>query len=196
MAVSLIVLLVFPIQARADDDGNYCSAQGYLAFDLRAAVTKGVQEPHILRLIRFGRRQGISPAQDVPIEDFQTHEMRCTLDSVFIAGWDHGYQSYLIEIPRLGIPKIVKHLTDPLRKFSSLDHTDAPTLGYPCRPGTIPLQSDDPSHLYELVITRSEKPMRRGVLELWKSELVEIGPDGDTDQRTLLSSGGTPVVGD
>ncbi|GEM_PF-5331917 len=188
--------LLLPNQARADDDGNYCSARGYLAFDLRAAVTPGVKYPHVLRVIRFGSAQGISPTEDLPIEDFQTHQMYCTAGQVFISGWDRTYQYYLVDVHEPGSLRILKHVNDPLREFSYSGHKDAPTLGYASRPGTIPLQSDDPNHFYELVMTRSEKRVKEGLVNHWRSELVQTHRDGRVLRRVLLASGSFLVSAD
>lgn len=55
--VAALVLLT-AVSANADSDGYYCVGRGYIAYEVRSAITPGVADAHVLRTVRFGPAVG------------------------------------------------------------------------------------------------------------------------------------------
>jgi hypothetical protein len=183
LALSLL-LSVPPL--RADSDGCFCASQGYLAFELRSFRTPGLNADHVLKVIRFDAARGIYQAGEAPMQDFQVHEMTCEQDRVEIAGWDRGYVKYIIDISKPDRLCVVEHVQDAERRFDPSKRGPAPGQLGLSRPGVFPLESADPEHKYQLVLTHSKKPVKDGLEHYRKAEAVRIDPYGNVSQRVLL----------
>jgi hypothetical protein len=112
MLVSFSTLLL-ATATYADSDGCYCKSKGYIAFELRSFRMRGLNAPHILRVFRFESGRGIYESGEVPMEDFQVHEMICNSDRIEIAGFGKGYVKYVIAIAgESNKPRITQHVED------------------------------------------------------------------------------------
>src|SRR5215469_2096607 len=97
--LSLIALLgCLSCVAAADEDGAFCSAKGYLAYELRPVSAYGVPE-HVLHVVRFDAESGIYEVGKVKLNSFQVHGFICGSDGIEIAGWGKGFERYMIAVP-------------------------------------------------------------------------------------------------
>lgn len=83
-------LAVLPGVARADSDGYFCTAKGYLAVEFRSFSTPGLAAKHVQKIIRFGKNRGVHWVGEISLPDFQSHYMRCHVGRVEIAGWGNA----------------------------------------------------------------------------------------------------------
>jgi hypothetical protein len=198
-AIPLLVLsaslVVLSQPSRADSDGYFCSARGYLAYELRSFHSPGLSGEHVLRVLRLGK-DGITEGGEVLLEDFQVHELMCGSDLVEIAGWEKGYIKYIVRIEN-GRLRIAEHMSDPTRTHDSSKEGPEPrNLGEWSRPGVTTLESDDPHHKYQLIITHKERPANGALEHHRKTELVQVDAQGNVSQRLLLFEGTFTEYGD
>jgi hypothetical protein len=186
LSLWVLSLSSFALPAHADSDGCFCVSRGYIAFELRSFHTQGLEGEHVLRVVRFGPGRGIYAAGEVMMEDFQVHKMTCKRDRVEIAGWDKGYVRYTVDVATPDQPRVLEHTQDPERQHESSKEGPAPGELGRSQPGVVHLESADPEHKYQLVLSRSESRIKGGVEYYRKAELVQIEPRGNISQHVLL----------
>ncbi len=171
----------------ADYDGRYCASRGYIAFELRSFHTPGLNAPHVLRVARFEAGRGIYLAGEVAMKDFEVHAMQCADDHVVISGFNHGYVSYTVGLTA-GTPQIRNFVEDARGKHDPSQQGPAPgELELFRKPGVIVLDSPDPAHTYELVLSRSApRKIKNGFETDTQAELVQIDGNGKISQSFLL----------
>jgi hypothetical protein len=175
---------VFAPPARADNDGFFCSAKGYVAFELRSSHTQGLKASHVLRVVRFGSKKGIYQAGEVSLSDFQVQHMECTQDHVRISGMSKGYTEYAVDI---STPDKLR-IEDTVRDAERVPSTPGPapeTLRF-SPPKTILLESSDPANHYKLILNTTEKRGKDGLERRSTAEIIEVDPQGKISQRLLL----------
>jgi hypothetical protein len=190
-AILAAVVLVFVGIAHADSDGFYCMGKGYIAYDLRSFKNPGLSAPHVLRVVWFGN--GIRPGNQVGMQDFQVHELRCEADRVEIAGYNKNWLKYVIDIRQPDAPHITERIEEPAKKHPVSKETepDPRQLGYE-QPGKKELESVGSEHKYQLLFARSNKPAAPGpspfggIDYIVSAELQEIDAQGNVSQRLLL----------
>lgn len=179
-------LLLGPSLARADEDGAFCTSKGYLAYQLRGGITPGV-DGHVVRVVRFGPKRGIYAAGEAALQGFQAHGMTCDQDRVNISGWGTIFQQYVIDVRDPNNVHVVEHAEDATRKFDPAKNGPEPQwLWDEKQPATLPLESLDPDHKYQLVLSHSEKSVEGGIEHYRKAELVQLDSQGNTSQRVVL----------
>jgi hypothetical protein len=167
LSILLCLFCVAPVFA--DSDSFYCTGKGYIAFDLRSFIHPDLKSPHVLRLYRFDSRQGVYKAAEWPMRDFQIHTMRCTRDRIVVAGSEDAH--YVFDAtPETAEP-------EANAPISSL----AGQLGWSV-PGVKTLESDDPEHSYQLIISVSTKDTET----TWKAEILEMDSQQKRLHRILL----------
>ena len=181
----LLAAALIAIPASSDSDGSFCLAKGYLAYEVQAHVTPDAKG-HILKVVRFDARQGIYPAGEKVIEDFIVHKMVCGQDQIEISGWSRFYERYLIDIKDPKNVHVIEHSEDPSRKFDpSKDGREPRVLWDEHGPASFSLESVDPDHRYELVITRWDKEVEGGFEHHSKAEVTRLDLQGKVLQGVL-----------
>lgn len=180
------LFLPFTSPAIADSDGCFCTFKGYIAFELRSFHTPGLHAEHILKIVRFEAGPGIYEAGEVPMKDFQVHEMRCTADRVELAGFDRGWMKYVIDIGQPAAPQIIENTIEPAKQHLISKEGRAPEQLGLSKPQVIALESADPDHKYQLVLSRSAKRVKDGIETTSKAELLRIDSGQNVSQRMLL----------
>jgi len=181
----IAVSLAFCGSCRGDDDGSFCQYRGYLAYELRSGITPGVAG-HVLKIVRFEPKRGIYNAGEVTLQDFQVHRMTCGQDRVEISGWGKIFKKYIIDIAGQEKPKVVDYTESPTRRFdASKDGPEAPKFAY-AQPGVLELESLDPDHKYNLLLSASDKTVKGGVKHHRKAELTQTDARGSVSQRLVL----------
>jgi len=89
-ALAALPLLALTSAAQADEDGFFCVADGYIAYQTRDWSHSEMK--HTLNLVFVGRTDGMSEPASVTLEDFQVHGMKCDAQKVVIVGWDAVYE--------------------------------------------------------------------------------------------------------
>jgi hypothetical protein len=190
-AICVTMVLVFALVADADSDGFYCTAKGYIAYDLRSFKTPGLRAPHILRVVWFGG--GIRSGGEAAMQDFQVHELRCEADRVEIAGYDKNWLKYVIDIRQPDGLHITERIEEPTEKHPLSNETerDPRQLGYE-RVGKRELVSDGADRKYQLVFARSDTSIAPGqsqfggVDHFVSAELQEVDASDNVSDRLLL----------
>jgi hypothetical protein len=180
-------LAFLPGVARADSDGYFCAAKGYVAVEFRSFSTPGLSAEHVLKVVRFGADRGIRWAGEISLPDFQPHQMRCQASQAEIAGWDKGYVKFTIEVSQPGMLRLLQGGTNT--EGSGSDGPEPPNLGLWSRPGIFPLNSEDPQHTYQIVCTVSDKPVKEGIEHFHQSEIVQKDGSGNVTERLLIFEG-------
>lgn len=190
----LAVVLVFSVPSRADSDGYFCTSKGYLAYELREGITPGVVG-HELKVVRFEPQRGIHTAGGATLRDFQVHTMTCGGQSIEITGYgtvpsgDPPLTKCVIEIasPRKDV-SIVECTEDPTLQHDWRKEGPAPpNLGRWGRTGSIPLESLDPDHKYQLLLNFSSKKVGENSWEVHrKTELIQVDTQGSVSQRFVV----------
>ena len=179
----LSISLAFSVSARADEDGSFCAARDYLAYEVRNGSTPGVSG-HVLKVVRFGSKKGIYAAGEIALQDFQVHRMICAKNRIEISGWAATLTKYTIDISKER-PEIVDHAEDSKRQFDTAkEGPEAPKLAS-LQPGMIALHPR-PNHKYALLISGSQKTVRGGIKHRSKAELLQTDPQGTVSQRLVL----------
>jgi len=164
---SLVLIFADASPLAADSYGYYCTAPGYLAFELRWV---GPANNHELHIVRYSEAEGIAPLPPIVLDDFQVFDMTCLAGSIEIRGSAGGYLVDLSdpEGPRQVHPVV---LPDPER-------TGEPTanLGHWGRVGVVDLESDAPLGTFQLVIARVERPIAGGIEWYTLTRLVRRSP--------------------
>lgn len=181
--------------SRADSDGFFCTPRGYLAYELRNGITPRVVG-HVLRVVRFEPNLGIYVAGQVILQDFQVHHMIRSTDRVEISGWEQMFKKYVIEIPGPEKVHVGAYIEDPTQRFdTSGQGPEPPQLGIG-GPGAIALESLDPDHKCQRLLSRSGKAVQGGVEIYRKAELIQVDLQGDISQRLVLHEDRFVEVGD
>lgn len=93
-AISLMLGIAW--NADADSDLYWCSADNYLAYDVRGIYGPAVHG-HELRLVRFGVKGQSPSVVVVPIADGQVHRLNCSPESIVIIQYEDAPIRGLIE---------------------------------------------------------------------------------------------------
>jgi hypothetical protein len=153
LLASLVLLLGLSVPSHADNDGYFCASKGYLAYELREGITLGAVG-HELRVVRFDPQHGIRNAGAVKLQDFQVHVLKCSEDNVEIAGYG-GNPPLTKCVIRIGgpqnDPKILECNDNPAVHDWRTVGPEPRNLGQYARVKSIPLESPDPDHQYQLV---------------------------------------------
>ena len=187
LLATIAAVLAMSLASHADSDGNFCTSNGYLAYELRQGITKGAVG-HVVRVISFDSEHGIRVAGEATLPEFQVHAMRCSADRIEVSGWDETFVSCIIEPTNLQTEKAAGCAGDPERKFDSRRPVpDPPNLGEFARPGSTSLQSMDPDHTYQLLISSSVEKLEKNIVRVHhKSEVVQIDVHGHVSQRLIV----------
>jgi hypothetical protein len=193
LVLTLLVVIVFSVSSRADDDGNFCTSKGYLAYELREGVTPGVIG-HVLKVVRFDAQSGIHSAGEVALPDFQVHAMSCSTDRIEISGPENVIAICLTDAPSPQKTSIVKCTGDFEQRFGHYRKgPEPPNLGQSARPGSISLESTDTDHKYELRLSLSSRKVEgkaggsEGGWEVHhKTELIRMDARGNVSERFLV----------
>jgi len=190
----LATTVVLSALCPADDDGNFCTSKGYLAYELREGITPGVKG-HLLRLVRFGPKHRIHLAGELVLPDFEVHTMTCNEDGIRIAGYgtvltgDPPLTTCTVPIAEFQTRQSVTECTDdPTKKHDwRKEGPEPPNLAQWARSESFPLDSIDAEHKYQLVFSRSSKKVEENSWEVrYKTELVQISAGGNISQRFLV----------
>jgi len=184
----LAVAITFSVPSRADSDGYFCTSKGYVAYELRKGVTPGVTG-HVLKIVRFDNESGIHAAGEVVLPDFQVHIMSCNANQIEISGWDKVFTRCVIEATGPRNVSITECTEDPGRQFDyRKEGPSPPNLGRWARPGSgsIPLESLDPDHKYQLLLSFSSRTVAEKSWEVHKTELIRTDGNGNVSQRYLV----------
>jgi hypothetical protein len=169
LAVLLISPFVHAAPAWADSDGYYCVGPGYIAYETRFSAPPS---QHLLHVIRFSSRQGISRIAPVVLEDFQVHAMNCGDGAIELRGWT---TRYVVDIRDPSRPTITSE-TAPVPAPGS----ESANLGHWSREGVTGLEGDGPSGEFQLLIGRVSRRIPGGVEHYTISQVIrrETRPGG------------------
>ncbi len=181
--VALAPLLVVAQNARADSDGYYCTGTGYLAYQLRAALTPGVSGQHVLRIVRFGS-DGIHVAGEVSLPDFQPHKLVCGDSQVRIGGWMGRPVEYVVDI--VESPKIAYEVSDP---GQAMVGSALANLGAWARAGTVRLMAADRNDTYRIATELVTEPGGGGLLHRITTVIERLNEDGEVVDSLELYRG-------
>ena len=108
--LATLVALAATTAARADSDGHYCIAKGYIAYELR--YWSSPEKQHVLKVVRVGGAAGIAKPVTLVLPDFQLHGMKCAAHAILIESFEDAYR---IDLPPAGAPSIasVDRLSGP-----------------------------------------------------------------------------------
>lgn len=165
--------------ARADSDGYYCAGQGYLAYQWNgmSVPTSG----HVLRIIALDGRD--EEPDEVTLESFQVHGMKCSAERIELRGWNAIY-SVVLSKERKGVFEGKRSLDEPNPQgFTQSNLADYSVAGVER------LEAIDPAHIYELVIEKSEQAREGGILHRTTSTLVHRKRSGEIVVRRTLYEG-------
>ncbi len=178
-----VLLLLFPQIAEADSDGYYCTGTGYLAYQLRAALTEGVTGQHVVRVVRFGP-EGIRFAGEVSLPEFQPHKLVCGESQVRIGGWMGRPVEYVIDVTES--PKLAYEVSDPSQ---AMHGSVLANLGAWARPGTVRLTSTDQGYTYRIAIGTVTEPGGGGLLHHVTTVLERVDGEGNVVDSLELYRG-------
>jgi hypothetical protein len=190
-AFTFLVLLhvtgATPVQA--DTDGYFCVGNGYLALELSSFKTSGLKASHILRFVRFGP-EGISPIQEIALDDFMTQRMICQSDRVELSGWkfdDSHYEEYSIDISRANGLRIAAHNESETGWTGSREGFSPRNIEYMGPSVTMKLDSADVAHTFELRVRTVETQASPVEFRLdTTGELLELDSRGNVLYRVVL----------
>lgn len=183
VAFTSLCCLLTPI-ARADSDGYYCVGPGYIAYQLRAALTSGTSG-HTLRIVRYGA-DGIRLAGEVTLEDFQPHRMICGESEVRIGGFSSRPVEYVVDVSSDSGPRITHVVSNPQMAGQ---RTALKNLGAWAPNGMFALPSSDQGSAFHLVTTETEERVGGELLHHKRTELVMSDRQGNVLQRLELFNG-------
>ena len=183
---SIFVMTIFVSSAAADSDGYFCNAKGYIAYQFNGI---SVSTPgHTLHIIYLGGENGINPPIEFKLDDFQPHGMKCGEDTIEILGWD---KIYIIEHSKGRVPALSKTVNTP--KGKHVEGFTSGNLGYWSHEKQILLSSNDPQHLYELLIQKnSQSEIKNGygiIHHRTKTEIVQKNLDNYIVKRFHVFQG-------
>jgi hypothetical protein len=184
------MLLALSAPCRADEDGFFCAAKGYLAYNVRSGTATGVTG-HVLKVVRFDSTHGIHFAEQVTLQDFQVHRMICDPDRIEISGYGSIFKKYTVTISEETGPQIADFTEDAARRFDLSKDGPEPAIFSGGQPGTqtVPLASDSPSQMHQLVLTHSVRKAEGGLEHRYKAELRSLNPQRKIVQRVVLYEG-------
>jgi len=84
---AILLMLGIACNAHADSDLYWCSADNYLAYDVRGIYGPAVHG-HELRLVRFGVKDQSPSVAVVPIPDGQVHRLNCSPESIVVIQYE------------------------------------------------------------------------------------------------------------
>lgn len=177
------LLLLSPQIAEADSDGYYCTGTGYVAYQLRAALTPGVSGQHVVRVVRFGS-EGIRMAGEVSLPDFQPHKLVCGESQVRIGGWMGRPVEYVIDVAES--PKVAFEVSDP---GQAMHGSVLSNLGAWARAGTVRLGSTDKTHTYRLATRTETKSAGGGLMHHITTTVERLNPAGEVVESLELYRG-------
>ena len=167
----------------ADSDGYYCASEGYLAYQLRSALTPGVPGAHVLRVVRYSA-DGITLAGEIALPDFQPHKMICGSQEVRIGGWTGRPVEYVVDIS--DVPKLAFEVSNPSQ---ALQGTMMRNLGSWAQPGTVPLPFGEKGLNCRLVITSRVENTGEGFLHHIRTVVEVLDNEGSVTNSMELYAG-------
>ena len=187
---------VFPPSSSAStqhaNDGGFCTSKGYLAFDdLEFTEGKGGGvEPHLLKIFRFGTGHGVYFAGQMTLpERLVVSRIVCRTDHVEL-----GTRIYPDPSPKRCIIDVAT--TSVMGGSAECDDDPAESLlqlgepqvlwGFAPDAATIPLESDDSEHQYQLRRHFSQRIATGGLESHIKCEIVKIDKKGTIIQRLVI----------
>jgi hypothetical protein len=197
----LAAAALFSSTSHAEEDGAFCTAKGYLAYQLRSVSPYGVPR-HVLRVVRFEAARGIYQSGEVTLNAFHVHGLTCSPDRVEISGWGSGFEQYTIGVAvapptssgvtnsALGasVPHplpILAHHSNPAAKFDPAKDSPEPRWLWHEPIGSYPLESAD-DHQYFLVISGSDKSAKSEIKHGRTAALTEKDQRGTVLDRLQL----------
>lgn len=184
----LVLASLFSVPARADSDGYFCISTGYLAYEMRGAITAGV-DGHVLKVVRVAPNRGIYVAGQVTLLDFEVYHLMCGESRIEISGWRNVITKYVIDILPTGELKTIGPIEYPEVNWrdAAKDGPTPQSLAIFPNGDPISVESLDSEHTYQLLRTWSHEKSKEG----WdvshiKSELVQHDKSGNTWQRLVL----------
>jgi hypothetical protein len=190
----LASLIAVSVPSHADSDAYFCASKGYLAYELREGITLG-QVGHELTVVRFDPQHGIRKAGTVKLKDFQVHILKCSEDGVEIAGYgtvasgDPPLTTCVIDFDGAQHdPKIQECDDNPAAVHNwRMDGPEPGNLGQYAGVKSIPLESLDPDHQYQLVFDVSNTKVGEDSWEThYKTELIQHDARGNVAQRLVV----------
>jgi hypothetical protein len=181
----LLLSLLLSRAASADSDGHFCTADGYLAWELRE--WSAPEKKHVLKVVFVGGDEGISEPRTVALEDFQLHGMRCDGKKIVLLGWD---RAYTLELAGRVLPRIASVESRPAGPVPKEDRVNS--LTGTRRSRTLVIPSADPARRYELRIEYRETRAREpggAIRHETTSTLVETDPAGKVLREKVVLTG-------
>lgn len=169
----------------AGSDTAFCTAPGYLAYEVRTGITAGVAG-QMLRVVRFEPPHGIYLVGDVKLKDFQPQRMICSKDRLEISGWGKEFHKYIIEIAPPDRVRILEHTEDAKRRLDPTTKAPEPLQLSYSKPQSVALESTDLEHTYELRISEEQKRARGRLQHRHRAELVQLDKKGKVEQHVVL----------
>lgn len=167
----------------ADSDGYYCAGEGYLAYQLRSALTPGVSGPQVLRVVRYSA-DGITLAGEIVLPDFQPHKLTCGNQEVRIGGWTGRPVEYVVDTS--DVPKLAIEVSNPSQ---ALQGSVMRNLGAWAQPGTVPLPSGEKGFSCRLVITSRVENTGAGLLHHIRTVVEVLNSEGSVTNSMELYAG-------
>jgi len=187
--IALAALLV-PVAAHADSDGHFCIGAGYVAVELRSAMTPGLSVPHALKIARFDDR-GPRWAGEVALEDFQTHTLACGAAAVLIEGAgarDRGFVSYLVALDG-GRPRIAWQTATPFDRVGALPPSGPPSFFVGGEEGMHDLPQRGGHPRFRLRVTRSIDRSGGATYHHFTATLEEVDGSGNVVRDLVIAEG-------
>ena len=182
-----IVLAVLAGNAIADSDSYFCTAPGYLAYELRE--WSAPEKRHVLKVVFVGGAEGISEPSTAPLEDFQLHGMKCGTDRIEIEGWDKKYT--------LSLPALKMISVESRQPGGASKDYEVASFNSTRRPEAIAIASSSPERRYQLQIEYRANPVRPGLIHHeTTSTLIERDARGKVLRRAPIHRGIVQETGD
>jgi hypothetical protein len=176
-AFALCVSLFAASAALADSDSYFCSATGYLAYELRE--WSAPEKRHVLKIVSVGGPDGISEPGTVPLEDFQLHGMKCEPERIVLLGWD---KKYTLMLPALRIVSVESRQAGGAPKDYLVER-----LSGMRRTRSIDIASLNAERRYQLRIAYRENRIGSGLIRHETSSmLIERDAAGKVLRRRLI----------
>jgi hypothetical protein len=146
LAMTLLgVGLLAASAVRADSDGTFCVAEGYVAYELREGSAP--EAHHALHFAFVARPDGAPDSASVSLPDFQVHGMRCEPQRVVILGFD---QIHEIALPHGEPPRLASAAPYTSSRIPAVYRAESLSLARQSR--VVPIPSPRPARRYELRI--------------------------------------------
>jgi hypothetical protein len=147
----LSFLLLSASSVLADSDGYFCTAEGYLAYELREWSVP--DKKHVLCIIRVGGHRGIEDPFTLVLGDFQLHGMKCNPQEILISSWD---STYVVALPA-NAPPVIKSVLLHQPGQIPQDRALAESITDSRRSSVVGIPVNRPGNTYELQIVHVEE---------------------------------------